>query len=132
MTRSSRLLTLSALSLAVLSTPMLHAAAADAPSTSPALQRVVPLGRALSTFASQHGVALAFDPALTAGRRAPSVPANLPLEDGLAALLAGTGLRAVRRDDGSYTLEQPAQTSRGGTMPALRVGSTARPCSAKA
>lgn len=124
MTRSSRLLTLSALSLAVLSTPMLHAAAADAPSTSPALQRVVPLGRALSSFASQHGVALAFDPALTAGRRAPSVPANLPLEDGLAALLAGTGLHAVRRDDGSYTLEQPAQTSRGGTMPALRVGST--------
>ncbi len=67
MTRYHRLFTASALSLALLATPLFALAQSrDTPS-----QTAEPLGRALSRFAGQHGVALAFDPALTAGRQAP-------------------------------------------------------------
>lgn len=119
MTRRSRLFALHALSFALLATPLFQAHAQSPSSAS--LQRVAPLGRALSVFASHHGVALSFDPVLTQRRRATAVPANVPLEEGFRQLLQGTGLHAVRRDDGSYTLEpQPSQTSQG-TMPALKV-----------
>lgn len=117
MTLSPRLIVASALSLALLATPLFaHAQAPDSTT-----QGTVPLGRALSSFASQHGVALAFDPALTAGRSAATLAADTPLDAGFATLLAGTGLRATRRADGSYTLERIAQ----GRMPALRVGGDA-------
>ncbi|MGH8045164.1 MAG: STN domain-containing protein, partial [Stenotrophomonas sp.] len=117
MTRLPHLFTASALSLALLATPLFaHAQAADA--VAPAS---VPLGRALASFASQQGVALAFDPGLTAGRTAPVLAPDQPLEAGFAQLLAGTGLRVTRRADGSYTLERAA----AGRMPALRVGADA-------
>jgi hypothetical protein len=117
MTRLPHLFAASALSLALLATPLFaHAQAADA--VAPAS---VPLGRALASFASQQGVALAFDPGLTAGRTAPTLAPDQSLEAGFAQLLAGTGLRATRRADGSYTLERAA----AGRMPALRVGADA-------
>lgn len=117
MNLSSRLFAASALSLALLATPPF----ARAQSAEPATQSALPLGRALARLASQHGVALAFDPPLTAGRTAPPLATDAPLDAGFTALLANTGLRAVRRADGSYTLERVAS----GQMPALRVGTDA-------
>jgi hypothetical protein len=119
MFRSSPLFVATALALALLAPPLSSVAQdAEAPT-----QARVPLGRALSTFASQHGVALAFDPALTAGRQAPVLRGRPSLEDGLRQLLAGTSLRAVRRPDGSYLL-QPGDAARSGNarMPTLRIG----------
>ncbi len=118
MTRYPRLMAASALSLALLATPLF----ALAQSTTTATASTEPLGRALSRFASQHGVALAFDPALTAGRAAPTLEGTPSLESGLTQLLTGTGLRAVRRSDGSYTLQSDTTSPRGGRMPALKVG----------
>lgn len=119
MTRYPRLFAASALSLALLATPLFSLAqSSDAPA-----QAAEPLGRALSRFAGQHGVALAFDPALTAGRQAPPMTGTPSLDEGLQQLLNGSGLRAVRRGDGSYTLRQSAApTSTGSRMPALKVG----------
>ncbi|WP_411851907.1 secretin and TonB N-terminal domain-containing protein [Stenotrophomonas sp. LGBM10] len=119
MTRSPRFLTASALTLALLATPLFVAAAPAEPQAQPA---ALPLGRALSSFAGQQGVALSFDPALTAGRSAPAVADGLSVEAGFNQLLAGSGLRARRRADGSYTVERAAGKA---PMPALRVEANA-------
>ncbi len=120
MTRSRSALPLSLLSLALLTTPLFtpsaHAAEPAEATSAPAL------GRALSTFAGQRGIALSFDPALTVGRRAPTIPSTASVEEGFAQLLAGTGLHAIRRADGSYTLARQAGARSSNTrMPALRV-----------
>ena len=120
MTRSRSALPLSLLSLALLTTPLFtpsaHAAEPAEATSAPAL------GRALSTFAGQRGIALSFDPALTVGRRAPTMPSTASVEEGFAQLLAGTGLHAIRHADGSYTLARQAGARSSNTrMPALRV-----------
>ncbi|MEE7546417.1 TonB-dependent receptor, partial [Xanthomonas sp. Kuri4-1] len=79
-----------------------------------------PLGRSLASFASQHGIALSFDPALTDGLQAPGLPAGLDVETAFSVLLAGSGLQAVQRADGSYTV-LPAAAEVHQTAP-LRVG----------
>lgn len=86
-----------------------------APATTPSL------GSALSSFAAEHGVALSFDPALTRGRQAAPVAEGLDVDAGFGALLQGSGLHAVRREDGSYTLRRATITRQ--TQP-LRVGGT--------
>lgn len=121
MTRSPSPFSVSVLALALLATPVFARAQ---PAPPPAAEAAtVPLGRALATFAGQHGVALSFDPALTEGRHAPATATGGSIEQGLAALLAGSGLQAVRRSDGSYTLA-PSASARGGAarMPSLKVG----------
>lgn len=125
MTSRPALIARSALSLALMATPIFVHAQATPPGQAHA---AVPLGRALSGWAGQHGVALAFDPGLTAGRQAPALAAGTTLEEGFARLLDGTGLQAVRRHDGSYALE-PAATvpAPRGRMPALKVGGLTQP-----
>jgi len=72
-----------------------------------------PLGRSLSTFAGQRGIALSFDPVLTAGLQAPALRGRPGNREGLERLLAGSGLRLVERADGSYGLEQAPDTDAG-------------------
>lgn len=70
------------------------------------------LDLALSRFGQQAGIQLAVDASVTAGRRSPGVQGTLPLAAALQALLAGTGLEAVRDTLGEYTLRTaPAQTN---------------------
>ncbi|MGJ7543480.1 TonB-dependent siderophore receptor [Variovorax sp. LT1R16] len=64
------------------------------------------LGPALSRFAAQAGVTLSFDPSLTEGRQTAGLRGSHAVGDGFARLLAGTGLDAVPRAGGGYTLRQ--------------------------
>lgn len=65
-----------------------------------------PLGRNLSALAVEAGIALSFDPALTAGLNSPAVSGQLTAREALARLLAGSGLEIIGRSDGSYTLQK--------------------------
>lgn len=72
-----------------------------------------PLGRNLSALAVEAGIALSFDPALTAGLSSPAVSGQLTAREALARLLAGSGLEIVGRSDGSYTLQKAAPSVAG-------------------
>ncbi len=67
-----------------------------------------PLGRTLSSFAVEAGVALSFDPALTESLRNPPLNGRHTGREAMARLLAGSGLEAVPRSDGSYVLRKRA------------------------
>lgn len=77
-----------------------------------------PLGTVLSRFAGQAGILLSSDAAVTEGVASPGVWGRLGVDEGLAAALAGTGLRAVRGPGGLYTLQRSAPAA---TMPEVRV-----------
>ncbi|EHJ93412.1 TonB-dependent siderophore receptor [Vreelandella boliviensis] len=64
------------------------------------------LDTALNRFAVSAGIEIAFDATLTAGKQTSGIQGQYGVNDGLQRLLAGTGLRAVRRGDGSYQLEE--------------------------
>lgn len=86
--------------------------AAEAPAASSARSYDIapgPLGRTLSAFASDNGVSLAFDPALTEGRRSVALRGRYAPLEALHRLLLGSGLELQQRSDGSYTLV-PAAT----------------------
>ncbi len=86
--------------------------AAEAPAASSARSYDIapgPLGRTLSAFASDNGVSLAFDPALTDGRRSAALRGRYAPVEALHRLLLGSGLELQQRSDGSYTLV-PAAT----------------------
>lgn len=86
--------------------------AAEAPAASSARSYDIapgPLGRTLSAFASDNGVSLAFDPALTEGRRSAALRGRYAPVEALHRLLLGSGLELQQRSDGSYTLV-PAAT----------------------
>ena len=86
-----------------------------------------PLGKTLSTFALDAGIALSFEPALTEGLRSDGVAGNLPARDAAARLLAGSGLEMVARADGTYTLRKLALRSDGSNagLPAITVAAAA-------
>ncbi len=97
-----------ALTGAAVPTGDVHAAAA-APGAQGERQFAIaagPLARALNQFAAAAGVQVSVDAALTAGRTSPGVQGAHSVSSGFAALLAGTGLDAVRRAAGEYTLRQ--------------------------
>ncbi|MCU9946247.1 TonB-dependent siderophore receptor [Pseudomonas sp. PDM13] len=58
----------------------------------------------LGRFASAAGVALSFDAAQLGGRASTGLHGDYSVEAGFAALLAGSGLQAVRQANGSYIL----------------------------
>lgn len=64
-----------------------------------------PLDEALNQFARLAGITLSYAPDMVQGRTAPALDADLPVEDALAQLLAGSGLRAVRTPGGGYGLQ---------------------------
>ncbi len=59
-----------------------------------------PLGRTLSLFAAQAGVALSFDPLLTEGKTSNGLTGSFSVPQGFAQLLAGQGLEVIGSGDG--------------------------------
>lgn len=62
------------------------------------------LDQALNRFASEAGILLSADGQLTAGKHSPGLNGSYAVDEGLARLLAGTGLRALNAG-GNYALE---------------------------
>lgn len=67
-----------------------------------------PLDRGLLAFGRQAGVQVSWDPAVLAGRSAGAVSGPATPQAALARLLAGTGLTAGYRPDGSVVISAPA------------------------
>lgn len=67
------------------------------------------LGAGLLRFAAATGVTLSFDPALTDGRATAGLRGSHTLSSGFRQLLAGSGLEAVPREGGGYTLRKAEQ-----------------------
>jgi iron complex outermembrane receptor protein len=63
-----------------------------------------PLGHALASFATANGVLLSFDSTLAAGKTSLGLRGAYSVEEGFARLLSGSGLEAVRKKEGGYTL----------------------------
>ena len=94
------------------------------------------LEAALSRFGSASGILLSFSADLTQGRSSPGLRGSYTVEAGLAALLANTGLQAVRQADGSYQLRRaapapaplaaaPAADAGAASLPTVNVTATA-------
>lgn len=64
------------------------------------------LDQVLNRFAAESGIALAIDGALTADLPGPALSGRYDVAGGLAVLLAGSGLEAVRNRDGGYVLRR--------------------------
>ncbi|WP_261528788.1 TonB-dependent siderophore receptor [Burkholderia multivorans] len=123
----SRISTLTCVAAALwaLSSSPLHAQSAiDLPAQ--------PLSSALVRLAGSMGVNILAPDQLVAGRQAPAVSGQLTLRDALDRLLAGSGLKAVARDEKTYVIEassaasQAAQpTAADSMLPAIDVNATA-------
>ncbi|MDV2079531.1 TonB-dependent siderophore receptor [Marinobacter xestospongiae] len=64
------------------------------------------LDQVLNRFAAATGILLAIDGALTGGRQSPGLTGRFGVTDGLAAILAGTGLEAVAQGENRYALKR--------------------------
>ena len=85
-----------------------------------------PLSTALARFVGESGILLAGSTELASGKTSRGLQGSHAVADGLAALLAGSALEAVRNADGSYTLRRaapPAEVDATGyaTMRAIHV-----------
>jgi len=80
-----------------------------------------PLAPALSAFAGQSGITLSFTPEQTAGRQSNGLQGSFTVAQGFARLLAGSGLEAVPREGGGYTL-RAAATAAPAAAPAPAAG----------
>jgi len=60
----------------------------------------------ITRFTAAAGIALSFDPALVSGLRSAGLSGRYSHEEGLRQILRGSGLEAVVRSDGSYTLRK--------------------------
>ncbi|MFZ4289581.1 TonB-dependent siderophore receptor [Variovorax sp. HJSM1_2] len=69
------------------------------------------LGPALSRFAASAGITLSFEPTLTDGRSTAGLHGSHTLSSGFSQLLAGSGLEAVPREGGGYTLRRATGAS---------------------
>lgn len=76
------------------------------------------LDQVLNRFASEAGILFSTDAQLTAGKRSPGLSGNYSVDEGLARLLAGTGLRAINAG-GNYALQPVGDGS------AVELGATA-------
>lgn len=63
-----------------------------------------PLARVLTRFSREAGIYLAGAASATEGKTSPGLKGSHGVQEGLAVLLAGTGLEAFRQADGSYGL----------------------------
>lgn len=63
------------------------------------------LDQVLNRFAASAGVMLTIDGALTAGKNSDGLKGAYGVEEGLAAILAGSGLEAVSQGNGGYMLQ---------------------------
>lgn len=85
-----------------------------------------PLAQVLTRFLGESGLLLAGTHELAQGKTSPGLNGRYSAQDGLDALLKGTGLQAVRRPDGSHVL-QAVPTARGAeaAMAEMRVTAAA-------
>ncbi|MFF7708889.1 TonB-dependent siderophore receptor [Pseudomonas sp. NPDC007930] len=82
---------------------------------------------ALNQFGHQANLMLAYPAQQAAGRESPGLQGDYTVEQGLALLLSGTGLQALRLSNGSYTLQTapegpltlPTSTINGSTEQSL-------------
>ncbi|MBV6332872.1 STN domain-containing protein, partial [Pseudomonas aeruginosa] len=65
------------------------------------------LSASLGAFASQSGLLLSFDPALTRGRTAPALKGRYSVLEGLQRVLSNTGLQVAAGTSGAYLLVEP-------------------------
>lgn len=86
-----------------------------------------PLAQVLNQYSAEAGVFVSSPGTLTGGRRSPGVQGSFTVDEGFAALLAGTGLRARQLPDGGYVLHEETA---GGATQLAPVTVTARPESA--
>ena len=96
-------------------------AQAQAPAAEQSRSYAIPAGnldQALNRFASEAGILLSVDSRLTAGKRSPGLNGSYSVDAGLAQLLGGTGLRALKAGD-NYALEAASTDSK-----ALELGAT--------
>jgi len=99
------------LGLALVTAPLAQATGAAALDAAAARSYNIPagpLGRSLSSFAVNAGLALSFEPALTEGLQSPALSGSYAPREAINRLLAGSGLELVARSDGSYTLRKAA------------------------
>jgi hemoglobin/transferrin/lactoferrin receptor protein len=69
-----------------------------------------PLENALRSFVDASGTRLVYRPALTKGKTTSGLHGTYSVEEGLAKLLAGTGLRVVRKAEGKLALVAQSPT----------------------
>ncbi|WP_028695080.1 TonB-dependent siderophore receptor [Pseudomonas cremoricolorata] len=81
------------------------------------------LNQALTQFGHQANLLISYPAQQAAGRRSPGLQGTYSVEQGLALLLAGSGLQAVRLGNGSYTLQE-AVVSPAGAGGAIELGAT--------
>ncbi|WP_256930643.1 TonB-dependent receptor [Pseudomonas sp. ABC1] len=74
------------------------------------------LDQVLGQFGRQAGIPLSANSALTTGKSSPGLNGQYSVEDGLARILANTGLRATRQADGSYQLQLDKASSTAQTL----------------
>jgi outer membrane receptor for ferric coprogen and ferric-rhodotorulic acid len=81
------------------------------------------LDDALARFATQAGISLDMPQPLVRGRSSPGLQGRFGVREGLARLLAGTGLEAVARGPGVYQLRAVPEvhTAAPATLDAVRV-----------
>ncbi|WDZ97239.1 TonB-dependent receptor [Herbaspirillum sp. WKF16] len=82
-----------------------------------------PLQTALNRFSSDAGIFLAGDSSLAREKSSPGLKGDFTVSQALEALLAGTGLQAVKLGDGGYGLRASpeAQRTDGGSLPVVAV-----------
>ncbi|MCW0206098.1 MAG: TonB-dependent receptor [Achromobacter sp.] len=83
-----------------------------------------PLAGALSRFADQANILLSVPADMTAGKTSPGVRGAYTVDAAFRILLGSTGLQAVRRADGGYSL-RPAPAAAETTLPAVLVTGSA-------
>nr|6OVK_B Chain B, Ferric-pseudobactin BN7/BN8 receptor [Pseudomonas capeferrum]6OVM_B Chain B, Ferric-pseudobactin BN7/BN8 receptor [Pseudomonas capeferrum] len=69
-----------------------------------------PLAPALAHFGQSAHILLSYPTALTEGRSTSGLAGRFDIDQGLAILLAGTGLEASRGANASYSLQASAST----------------------
>lgn len=76
-----------------------------------------PLDRALTAFAAFAGVPFSFEASLTQGKTSTGLQGAYSVREGFQRLLMGTGLQAVVKPDGSYTLQATPLSSTDNSTP---------------
>nr|WP_198982336.1 TonB-dependent receptor [Herbaspirillum sp. ASV7] len=88
------------------------------------------LEEVLTRFGQQAGILISFRPELTAGLHSAGLQGDYDSTDGLAALLAGSGLEVRRQPNGSYLLARTA--AEPAPLPPVTIRATATDTSAYA
>jgi iron complex outermembrane receptor protein len=78
-----------------------------------------PLERALNHFARRAGILLSFSPQATQDRHSAGLSGRYTVDEGFATLLAGSGLQAMRQQDGAYAIA--ATGANAGPLPQVTV-----------